>query len=77
MSEERRNIRFAVYYNNPRGRVVIHRIGCNAIELHGGEHNYDQGGWGYFVEERVARLFAEAMSKAHDRLNVKNCERCI
>ena len=78
MDEEERckQVRFAVYYNNMNPHVNIHKIGIHKLEKNGGNHEHEQGGWGYFVEEREAILFAEAICKLNNHLNVKKCKWC-
>lgn len=79
MNEEERckKVRFAVYYNNMNPHVNIHKIGIHKLEKRDGIHKQEQGGWGYFVEEREAKLFAEAICKLNNLPDVEKCKWCF
>jgi len=76
-SSRHEKVQFAVYYNMPEPHVTVHRIGKHALETHGGEHAYDQGGWGYFVEEREALTFAESLHKTKKLQGPRRCKKCF
>jgi len=73
----REKVQFAVYYNVPNPHVTIHRIGKHVLEIHGGEHARDQGGWRYFVEEREAMTFAESLHKTKKLPGPRRCKKCF
>jgi len=68
-------VQFAVYYNVPNPHVTIHRIGKHALETHGGEHAYDQGGWGYFGTGREALTLAESLHKGKKLQGPGRCKK--
>jgi len=70
-------VKCAVYYNIPDPHVTIHEIGKCALETHGGKHAYAQGGWGYFVEEREARTFAESLCTTKKLQGPRRCKKCF
>lgn len=58
------NCKFAVYFNKVNKHVTIHKIDCPHIEKHGGEHEKEQGGYGYFVEEYESKNFADSLGNS-------------
>lgn len=78
MSEVERyqRVKFAIYYNKPNPHVFIHKIGGCACERYGGDHEEERGGWGYFVEEYEAKLFAVAIGKLKNIQEVRKCKDC-
>lgn len=75
--ERHQEVKFAVYYDVPKPHVMVHKIGSHKLDIHGGEHIYQQGGWGYFVEEREAQVFAKAISTLHNLPEERSCQKCF
>jgi len=70
--------KFAVFFDKPNPHVIIHEIGMCPLEMHGGESVDDeQSGWGYFVNEREAQLFADGICKSKDIPEPTNCGHCV
>jgi len=68
---------FAVYYDVPTSRVILHKIGVHLLEIHGGDHiPADKGGWGYFVTEEEAQSFADAISNVNNFPKPQYCKIC-
>jgi len=55
------NCKFAIYFNKMNKHVTIHKIDCPHVEKHGGEHEKEQGGYGYFVKEYEVIVFANSL----------------
>ena len=75
--ERYQQLEFAVYYNAHNPHVIVHKIGSHKLDIHGGEHTFQQGGWGYFVEEHEARTFAKAIRERHHLPEEQNCQKCF
>ena len=74
--DRHKDVQFAVYYNLANKHVEVHKIGfCNLYKKNG-IHMNQQGGWGYFVEDYEAQLFAKSMSKLKKLLQL-NHEVCF
>lgn len=69
--------KFAVYFNKHNPHVTIHQIGMCPLEMHGGKSvDQNQSGWGYFVNERAAELFAKGIRQLKNIKELKYCKRC-
>ena len=70
-------VRFAVYFNTYDKHVKIHKIPTpHTLAIHGGQHNSNQCGYGYFVTEFETESFANAISKSKTLPKPEYCKKC-
>ena len=73
-------IKYAVYYNINNKIIRIHKIPSpHKLQIRGGNHEYRQGGWGFFVYRGEANKFAKGISRMIKNFNDDNltyCKKC-
>ena len=67
---------FAVYYNTMEKHVTIHKPRAHKRERNDGKHQYEQGGWGYFIDEKHAVEYANQIHLAKKLPKPSHCKLC-
>ena len=69
------DLKYAVYFNKNNPHITTHKIRCSHVDKHDRDHQYNQGGWGYFAEKYAAEQFTKAICQ-HKEIESNSCQHC-